>query len=732
MSAVLIVDDSLTVRMDLAEAFAEAGFQTELRADLAGAREALERRSFGLVVLDVLLPDGDGLELLVELKRSSRHGRTPVVLLSTEAEVQHRVRGLHTGADEYVGKPYDPAHVIARARQLVRRTEVLRARDATSSPVLLVGEGSGVEALRSAIEQAGMSVEEAGSGEDGLRAAAEGRPAAVVVACGPALDGPTFARQLRADAVLRALPCLLALARGGTEVEGLEAGADACVGEADGIPALLARLKVLVRSAPAAFAAPGDGMFAPRRILAIARPEAVLEVVEALREDGYDVVLAPSLGEAVELLAVDAVDSILVEVVSLAAALETCAALRGDPAHRDVPVLLLSASDDPEAKLRGLRAGADEWISAATGLEVLRARVRAQVRRKAMADESRSREAYARNAAILETISDAFFAVDRDWRFVYANGPLERAIGVSRQDLLGKRMGLRATELAGGAIEAELKQAARQRSPATVEVQLAGERWFEVRAFPHDDGLSVYLRDVTERRRTQEVQAHLLGIVGHDLRTPLTALSASAAMVLRDPALPERHRRALDRVASGAARMSRLIRDLLDYSRARLGEGIPIQRRPCELEPICREALEDVRAAHPDTVFDYCSEGDGSGDWDPDRIEQVVTNLLTNAARYGAPGSPVSLVWRGEAADKRIAVHNDGPPIEKRLVDRMFEPFKRGDAAGSQWGGVGLGLYIVNQIVIAHGGSISVRSEEGHGTTFEIALPASGEGRARG
>jgi DNA-binding response OmpR family regulator len=109
------VDDSLTVRMDLKEAFASAGFDPTLCNDLACARAQLSRRRFSLVVLDVLLPDGDGIDLLGELKLDPVHGATPVVMLSTEAEVRHRIRGLRTGADDYVGKPYDPGRARQRA-----------------------------------------------------------------------------------------------------------------------------------------------------------------------------------------------------------------------------------------------------------------------------------------------------------------------------------------------------------------------------------------------------------------------------------------------------------------------------------------------------------------------------------------------------------------------------------------------------------------------------------------
>jgi two-component system NtrC family sensor kinase len=125
---VLIVDESLTVRMDLQEAFESIGFATTIGETLAAARKALAEGSFSLVILDVLLPDGDGVDLLREIKNTPTMATTPVVLLSTEAEVRDRVRGLKTGADEYVGKPYDRANVLARAPTGRDRKTVLRIR----------------------------------------------------------------------------------------------------------------------------------------------------------------------------------------------------------------------------------------------------------------------------------------------------------------------------------------------------------------------------------------------------------------------------------------------------------------------------------------------------------------------------------------------------------------------------------------------------------------------------
>lgn len=729
MRPVLIVDDSLTVRMDLDEAFLAGGFRPELCADLAAARRALSAGRFALVVLDVLLPDGDGLELLAELKCSPVHGATPVVLLSTEVEVQHRIKGLQTGADEYVGKPYDAEQVVARARELVRRAEGPSAAGGDAGrrgPVLVVDDSATVrEDLRATLEQAGHEVLTATSGEEGLRIAAVRQPSAVVVdAVMPGMDGATFVRTLRADPALRAIPCILLTASGPMgELGALEAGADAYLRkDAGGQELVLARLQALFRHPSAGG---GAGLLAPKRILAFgagaAPPDAV---TDQLRQDGHDVVVAASAAEALDLLAVDTVDGLVVDVgASLPRALSACREVKANPRWRELPIVVFGEPDEHALMVEAVAAGADDYVSTARGLEVLRARLHAQLRRKQIEDENRARDAYARNAAILETITDAFFAVDRGWRFVYVNHTLELLLGAEREALTAALLWERCPWL-GDEARSELERASDESHPVTFELRAPDERWFEVRAFPHAGGLTAYLRDVTERRRSQEVQAHLLGIVGHDLRTPLTAMTASAALVLRDRALPDKHRRSLERVAGGAARMSRLISDLLDYSRARLGHGLPVIFRPSHLGTICQEAVQEMQAAYPGRVIEHRQEGDGSGVWDPDRIQQVVLNLLTNAIRYGTPDAPVVLSWSGRGDERVLSVHNEGPPIPASLREHMFEPFKRGDAHGNAWGGVGLGLYIVREIVRAHRGEVVMRSEERAGTTFEVTLPA--------
>ncbi|MBI3271902.1 MAG: response regulator [Planctomycetes bacterium] len=394
--SVLIVDDSLTVRMDLGEAFEAAGFTPTLCATGAEAREALARGPFALVALDVLLPDADGLEILRELKGAPGTASLPVLLLSTEAEVRDRIRGLRTGADEYVGKPYDAAYVVGRARELVRRV----SPDSSSSPgktVLVIDDSpTSREELRGALEAAGYRVATAASGEEGLYRAVDLRPDAVIVDGRlPGIDGPTVVRRMRQDAALRRTPSLLLTAAEGRqgELQALDAGADAFVRKEEGTEVILARLVAVLRAsgAPSAFES-GTSLLGPKKILAVDDSLTYLqEIADQLRQEGYDCVLARSGQEAIDMLGVQTVDCILLDLVMPGlSGHETCLRIKGSPPWRHIPLIILTSLDEREAMLEGINAGADDYITKSSDFEVLRARLRAQLRRKQFEDENRT------------------------------------------------------------------------------------------------------------------------------------------------------------------------------------------------------------------------------------------------------------------------------------------------------------------------------------------------------
>lgn len=253
---ILVVDDSLTIRMDLRGALTAAGFEVTLCETKRAAEAMLERQTFSAVVLDVMLPDGDGVEILRHIRSSANHASTPVVMLSGEAEVHDRVRGLTMGADEYVGKPYNIAYFIRCLRQLCRRT-----RNSTPPPVAIVG----------------------------------------------------------------------------------------C-----------------------------------RRILAVDdSPTFLAHLGRMLREDGHDVVLARSGREALDMLAAQTIDCVIVDLVMPDVdGIETIRRIRQTPGREFTPTLMLTASEDPEDQRIAAAAGVDEFVIKAATLDVVRAKIRNLLRRK--------------------------------------------------------------------------------------------------------------------------------------------------------------------------------------------------------------------------------------------------------------------------------------------------------------------------------------------------------------
>ncbi len=389
----MIVDDSLTVRMDLMEAFEAEGIRAIGCESVAAARAVLAAEEIGLAVLDVLLPDGSGVDLVKEIRASAERARMPILMLSTEAEVRDRILGLSIGSDDYAGKPYDRDYVVARARELLGGSPAAAApRRAT---VLVIDDSATFRGhLCRALEEAGYAPLGAVSGEEGLRSAATHRPAAIIVdGVLPGIDGATVIRKLRLDAALRRTPCIMLTGStlGRTaELGALDAGADAFVRKEESMALVLARLAAVLRAASGADHAPAS-LLGPKKILAVDDSRTYLDALgHTLRGEGYDVIEARSGEEALEMLTVQPVDCILLDrLMPGVDGTETCRRVKAAPATRDIPVIMLTGSEDREAVIEGLSAGADDYVLKSSEDDVLKARVRAQLRRKQIEDESR-------------------------------------------------------------------------------------------------------------------------------------------------------------------------------------------------------------------------------------------------------------------------------------------------------------------------------------------------------
>ncbi|UXI66649.1 response regulator [Tahibacter amnicola] len=390
---VLIVDDSLTVRMDLVDAFEAAGYQPIACGSVAEAQRVLAGQSPAVVILDVVLPDGDGITLLGEIRAREESPSPVVLMLSTEAEVRDRIRGLRTGADEYVGKPYDSGYVVAKVRELLRT----RDGNPTEGPNVLLIDDSATfrHELATALTANGYSVRTAASGEEGLRAAAD-QPPGVILVDGvlPGIDGATVIRRLRLDTLLRSVPAVLLTGSEGpvSELRALEAGADAYLRKDEDLDLILAKLDAVVRSASTRQTIDSaQSLLGPKKVLAVDDSLTFLhEMADSLRSEGYEVILAHSGEEALDLLAVQSVDCILLDLIMPGlGGEETCRRIKSTPMVRDVPLILLTALEDRTAMVQGLAAGADDYIAKSSDVEILKARIRAQLRRKQFEDENR-------------------------------------------------------------------------------------------------------------------------------------------------------------------------------------------------------------------------------------------------------------------------------------------------------------------------------------------------------
>jgi DNA-binding response OmpR family regulator len=666
---VLVVEDSLTVRMDLTEALELAGMRVTAAGSLRDARRAVETTAggFGVAVLDVLLPDGDGVELLAELRRRPATAHLPVIVLSCEDEVSARLRGLVVGADAYLGKPYDRGDLVARALALAARP---RSRAAT---VLVIDDSPSFRAaIAAGLADAGYRVLLGETGEAGLTIAAQERPDAIVVdGMLPGIDGETVIRRLRRDTVLGRTPCVLLTAAEGrnAELAALDAGADAFVqkGEAtSGV--LLAHLAALLRRAvPAIPVDHGDNPVGPKRILAVDDSRTFgASLATALESEGYDVVVAESGEEALALLKKHPVDCVLLDLVMPGlSGQDTCRRIKSSPRLRDLPLLILTSLDAPTAMIDGINAGADDYVAKSADFEVLKARVRAQLRRKQFADESR---------------------------------------GI-RERLLREEM--EATEARAA------RELAATRAAHLLDLQRKNE---ELQA----------AKDRAERESVFKSQ--FLANMSHELRTPLNAIIGFSELLERELPGPLNadQREFVGLVLRGGRHLLAVVNDVLDLSKIEAGR-MELAREwiglSALLEPVfvVVRPLADIRGVRLQLTVPPAEQRVLV---DPVRLNQVLYNLLSNGIKFTPHGGLVHLSAEVAGGGLLLRVADTGIGIRPEDIGRLFREFEQLAPAPEGTAGTGLGLVLTRRLVELHGGTIAVASERGRGTTFTVTLPS--------
>jgi signal transduction histidine kinase len=206
----------------------------------------------------------------------------------------------------------------------------------------------------------------------------------------------------------------------------------------------------------------------------------------------------------------------------------------------------------------------------------------------------------------------------------------------------------------------------------------------------------------------------------------LSSVLALARLYAGNDAVPTNVRRALSHIDIASQRMVELIGTLLDFSLARSGQALPITRVDGDLSDAARAAVEELRSATPDRAIDLHVQGDTRGAWDAARMAQIVSNLVGNALAHGDPREPVRVDLEGDDGRVTLRVGNRGPVIAPELIPNIFEPFRRGGDPSARPRGLGLGLYIVREVVHAHEGTIRVESTVERGTVFTATLPRRG------
>lgn len=235
------------------------------------------------------------------------------------------------------------------------------------------------------------------------------------------------------------------------------------------------------------------------------------------------------------------------------------------------------------------------------------------------------------------------------------------------------------------------------------------------------ESIAAYGQAVETTRKT------VLGVLGHDLRTPLGAVTLGADLLRQTEELGTRGQRIIAQITTSAQSASQMVNDLLDLARCNLGTGIPVRPEKTDLTAVCQSVVDELTTAHPKAQIIFTDSGKVTGQFDPSRMAQAFSNLIGNAVRHGKAQSPIKVTLSGDGATACFCVQNYGEPIPPNALTSLFNPnrrfskYSKGEQGASS--GLGLGLFIAAQIVEGHGGKIEVESTLEQGTTFRVSLP---------
>jgi len=430
------------------------------------------------------------------------------------------------------------------------------------------------------------------------------------------------------------------------------------------------------------------------------------------------------------------------------------AQLRDDERSRSVPIVLLSARAGEESRVEGLEAGADDYLVKPFSARELLARVKAtlelaQLRREAALSQLEV-EAAKERAIILERVTDAFYGLDRQWRFTYINRRCEEYLGNSREELLGQVIWDKFPMSRGSALEQQYQKAMHEQVAVHFEILSSfSHRWLEVYAYPSGDGLSVNFHDITDRKELEErretlleneraarleaerigrLKDEFLATLSHELRTPLNAILGWAQVLRKRKITPaELLQKGLETIERNSRAQAQMIEDLLDMSRITSGK-VRLDVKDIDLTTVIQAAVESLlptvqaKDIRLQTVLDALPAPITG---DPGRLQQVVSNLLSNAIKFTPKGGKVQVSLEKVNSYVELVVSDTGQGIKPEFLPHVFDRFQQADSSTTrQFGGLGLGLSVVKQMVELHGGTVEAASPgEGQGATFTVVFP---------
>ncbi len=375
--------------------------------------------------------------------------------------------------------------------------------------------------------------------------------------------------------------------------------------------------------------------------------------------------------------------------------------------------------------------------------------VQAQLRAREEAAREETRRSLAMIDTLLATSPVGIAFLDKQLRYLRVNQtlasvnrlPVEEHLGRTIYEVMPSSVVEQVEPLLRRVLETGEPSGSFELCTPAEQGWLEGQTWlasyYPVRTQPGGLlGVGCILLDITSHKQAEQAleqaltfREQLLAVLGHDLRNPLGAITASAFLLARAEGLGARELQAVERIRRSGARMARLIDDILDFARSRLGGGIPVTRQRMNMAEVCRAALEELQVTFPKRQLLFEERGDTWGEWDPDRVAQVLSNLVFNALQHGREDAPIHTRVRDADSYVLLEVHNHGEPIPEELLPRLFDPFKRRPEDQRPHEGksgtrsLGLGLHIVRQIALAHDGDVEVHSSAQLGTRFTVRWP---------